>query len=355
MLRRRSVKAVAAVVIVTAVGPNPGFAFQVPAPPRDTPAPTRAEGRVTPRPAQARRAAGQGMLDLEDAIARAELVLAVRLVDMTEAKIVHGGKTEVITQQFRFEPVRTLKGIFARDSLLLTGQDLGIYQFGEAADRLGRGQMLLLLLGRQGPGYFNCNTAGSLDQSIPRLRDQADPLLAAVESLIGVTQQRDRAVKVTTLLAALRKAKDRDAVPLLISLGRRALVAAQTPGAAEVVAPFAGSPSPEVREAAAKAIAALLDADYLRQRELRERSVVAGRARLAPTSAPGSRARALALRGDSPASLVDGQPVSDPGARRRAARPVERGGFEVDRLPAQSRASSTASDASESVLSFARS
>ena len=140
MLRRRLVKAVAAVVIVTAVGPNPGFAFQVPAPPRDTPAPTRAEGRITPRPAQARRAAGQGMLDLEDAIARAELVLAVRLVDMTEAKIVHGGKTEVITQQFRFEPVRTLKGIFARDSLLLTGQDLGIYQFGEAADRLGAGR-----------------------------------------------------------------------------------------------------------------------------------------------------------------------------------------------------------------------
>src|SRR5262249_8211381 len=159
--------------------------------------------------------------------------------------------------------------------LLLTGQDLGISQFGEAADRLGRGQMLLLLLGRQGPGYFNCNSADSLDQSIPRLRDQADPLLAAVESLIGVTQRRDRAVKGTTLLAALRKAKDRDAVPLLISLSRRALVAAQTPDAAEVVAPFVGSPSPDVREAAARAIAALLDADYLRQSELRERSVAA--------------------------------------------------------------------------------
>ena len=67
------------------------------------------------------------MLDLEDAIARAELVLAVRLVDMTEARIVHGGKTEVITQQFRFEPVpHSLKGYLQRDSLLLTGQDLGI-------------------------------------------------------------------------------------------------------------------------------------------------------------------------------------------------------------------------------------
>ena len=83
------------------------------------PGPRPSQGH--PRPDQGRRSghtatcagpsrAGQGMLDLEDAIARAELVLAVRLVDMTEAKIVHGGKTEVITQQFRFEPVRTLEG-----------------------------------------------------------------------------------------------------------------------------------------------------------------------------------------------------------------------------------------------------
>ena len=64
-----------------------------------------------------------GILDLEDAIVRAELIVAVRLLDVTEARIVHGGKTEVVTQQFRFEPARTIQGIFARDSLLLTGQD----------------------------------------------------------------------------------------------------------------------------------------------------------------------------------------------------------------------------------------
>ncbi len=107
------------------------------------------------------------VLDLEDAIGRAELIVAVRLVDMSESKIVHGGKMEVVTQQFRFEPVRTIKGIFARDALLLTGQDLAIYQFAEGADRLEPGQMLLLLLGRQGPGYVNCNTAESIEQSIP--------------------------------------------------------------------------------------------------------------------------------------------------------------------------------------------
>jgi HEAT repeat protein len=220
-----------------------------------------------------RRPPKLGILDLEDAITRAELIVAVRLVDMSESKIVHGGKTEVVTQQFRFEPVRTIKGIFARDALLLTGQDLGIYQFAEGADRLEPGQMLLLLLGRQGPGYFNCNTAESLEQSIPRLSGQNDPLLSAVEALIAVSQRRDRGAKVATLLAALRKAKDRDALPLLISLRRRSLIAAQTPDAPDIVAPFLGNASPEVREVAVKTLASLFDADYLREGAPRERAV----------------------------------------------------------------------------------
>lgn len=215
------------------------------------------------------------ILDLEDALGRAELVVAVRLVDMTEAKIVHGGKTEVVTQQFRFEPVRTLKGIFARDALLLTGQDLGLSQFGDAADRLQQGQMLLLLLGRQGPGYFNCNTAESLDQSIPHLRNQDDPLIPAVEALITVTQQRDRAAKTSTLLAALRKAEDRDAVPLLLSLRRRALFAAQNADTPELVARFLKSASPEIRQVTAKTFASILEADYLKEGKLRETAVVA--------------------------------------------------------------------------------
>jgi HEAT repeat protein len=220
--------------------------------------------------APARRFAGRGLLDLEDAVARAELVIAVRLVDMSEAKIVHGGKTEVVTQQFKFEPVRTLKGIFARDALLMTGADLNISQYGEAAERLGRGQMLLVLLGRSAQGYFNCNTAWpTLEQSIPRLRDQDDPLLAAVQVLIGVTQQRDRAKKVELLLDGLRQAKGRPAIPLLMALRRRAVLAAQTPGALAAVTRSLGGAQPEVNEAVARTLQAVLEADYRDQRGLR--------------------------------------------------------------------------------------
>ncbi|WP_406698878.1 HEAT repeat domain-containing protein [Singulisphaera sp. Ch08] len=257
-----------ATFVMMTVAEHRGFAaVQAPATPKEAP--------KSARDAQTRRPAKQGILDLEDPIARADLILVVRLADITEAKIVHGGKTEVVTQQFRFEPVRTLKGIFARDSMLLTGQDLGTSQFAAGSSGLERGQLLLLLLARQGAGYLNCNQAGSLEQSIPRLRDQTDPLLSAVEALLAVTQTGDRGAKVAMLLDALRKAKDRDAAPLLISLRRRATFAAQTPEATEIVTRFLGDPASEIREVTARTLAALLDTDYLRQEPIREQAVKA--------------------------------------------------------------------------------
>src|SRR5262249_20800611 len=157
------------------------------------------------------------------------LILAVRLVDVTETKIVHGGRNLEVTEQYRFEPVRVLKGIFARESLLLTGQDLGIYRFAGSAERLPPGPLMLVLLGRQGQNYFNCNTNGALtlSQSIPRLDGKDDPLLPTVLALIEMTRLRDRAARVALLQTALKKASGRAVPPLLLSLGRRALLASQ--------------------------------------------------------------------------------------------------------------------------------
>ena len=167
------------------------------------------------------------VLDLELAVTQAELILAVRLVDVTETKIVHGGRDVQITEQYRFEPVQVLKGIFARESLLLTGQDLGIYRFAGGSERLPRGQLMLVLLGRQGQNYFNCCAAPTLSQSIPRLSGKKDPLIPAVEALIGMTRLRDRGARVELLSAAIKKATGRAVSPLLLSLGRRSSLAAR--------------------------------------------------------------------------------------------------------------------------------
>jgi HEAT repeat protein len=201
------------------------------------------------------------VLDLEPAVNQAELVLAVRLIDVTETKIVHGGTNVQITEQFRFEPVRVLKGIFARESLLLTGQDLGIYRFADSSERLARGQLMLVLLGRQGANYFNCNGAATLFQSIPRLEGKDDPLLPAVEVLIGMTRLRDRAARVELLRDGLKKAQGRAAAPLLLSLLRRAVLGARVPGVMDAILPYLKSSTPSTREVAARTTGALLAAD----------------------------------------------------------------------------------------------
>ena len=211
-----------------------------------------------PAPSQINR---PDVLDLEPAVAQAELILAVRLVDVTETRIVHGGRDVQVTEQYRFEPVRVLKGIFARESLLLTGQDLGIYRFAGGSERLPRGQLMLVLLGRQGQNYFNCNTAATLSQSIPRLAGKDDPLLPAVEALIGMTRLRDRVTRVTLLRDALQKASGRAVPPLLLAQSRRGLLAVREPGVAQAILPFLKSTTASTREVAARTLVALLDAD----------------------------------------------------------------------------------------------
>jgi HEAT repeat protein len=201
------------------------------------------------------------VLDLEPAVVQAELILAVRLVDVTETKIVYGGRNVQITEQYRFEPVRVLKGIFARESLLLTGQDLGIYRFAESSDRLSRGQLMLVLLGRQDRGYVNCNEGATLAQSIPRLAGMDDPLLAAVDVLIAMTRKRDRAARVALVRDGLKGATGRAAPPLLLSLARRALLAAQDPGVMAAILPYLKTGTPSHREVAARTLGAMFEAD----------------------------------------------------------------------------------------------
>jgi hypothetical protein len=163
------------------------------------------------------------VLDLESSLQRADLVVAAKLVEVTESRVVQGGRNVQVTQQHRFEPVRIIKGIFARDALLMTGNDLGVYQFAAAGERLQPGQILLILLARQGQNFMNCNPAATLGQSIPRLTGLDDPLLSAVDVLIAAARQRDRKARVQTLLDGLMKAKGREAGPLLLALERRAV------------------------------------------------------------------------------------------------------------------------------------
>ena len=211
-------------------------------------------------------------LDLESALADSGLVLVGRVTDVSETKVGVGGKGERSLLQYKFEPVSVLKGIFSRESLLLTSDDLGTQHFNDAAP-IQRGELRLLVLGRSFAGYAMRREAPSLDQAMPPLRDANDELLATVKVLLAVNHSSDRAKKVALLLDGLRKQKGAPVIPLLVAVERRSLLAAQTSGAVGSIAPHLSDPSSAVREQAAKTLCFLLKADYLDQPKFREAAV----------------------------------------------------------------------------------
>src|ERR1700730_66767 len=230
-------------------------------------------------------------LDLESALADSGLVLVGRVTDVSETKIGMGGKGERSLLQYKFEPVLVLKGVFSRESLLLTSADLGTQQFNGVTDAapIEAGQLRLLMLGRSFAGYAMRREARSFDQAIPRLNSTNDELIATVNILLAVNHNLDRAKKVALLLDGLRKQKGAPVIPLLVAVERRSLLAAQTPGAVESIAPHLNDASPAVREQGAKTLHALLKADYLDQTKFRDvaaHALAASIARPDPSFAP---------------------------------------------------------------------
>lgn len=211
-------------------------------------------------------------LDLESALADSSLVLVGRVTGVSETKIGVGGKGERSLLQYKFQRVLVLKGVFSRESLLLTSDDLGTQQFTDAAP-IEPGQLRLLVLGHSFAGYAVRQEAPSQNQAIPPLIDPSDALLATVNVLLAVNHSSDRAKKVTLLLDGLRKQVGAAAIPLLIAVERRSLLAAQTPEAVESIARHLSDSSPAVREQAAKTLHSLLKADYLDQPKFRESAV----------------------------------------------------------------------------------
>ena len=208
-------------------------------------------------------------LELEEAAASAELILVVRVEEVSEIRIVSGGKGESATQQFRLKPLRVVKGVFARPELILGSSDLG-YRFGGQMRNLKAGQTRLLFLGRSDVGYRNVNERdNSLDHALPPLADENDPLLQGVSALLALHAEPDRFRRVALLTAALAKNSGPSAVPLLAAIPPRALLAAQRADAAPAILRHLADPSPAVRIAAAAALRSVLGADYLQHDALR--------------------------------------------------------------------------------------
>src|SRR5256885_17130469 len=62
---------------------------------------------------------------LEPGVGQAHLVMVVRVASISKLTVVEGAKTDVALREYRFQPIRRLKGIFQRDQLSMTATDLG--------------------------------------------------------------------------------------------------------------------------------------------------------------------------------------------------------------------------------------
>src|SRR5579863_7746609 len=303
-------------------------------------------------------------LDLEPALDQAALVVVARVKDVSETKLIMGGKMESSLVEFKFTPELVLKGVYSRDTLSLTSVDLGGMRYGDLT-AIRKGQLRLLILDRSPQGYALEASAPSLAQAIPLIQEasegveagelhgsaQDDPLIESVKALLAVGTNPDRAGRVALLVAALRTEPTRPTdrtdlrreppidgrapsppaplpqgergvmapngptratreapgtIPLMVALGRRALLAAQTPGAVAALAPHLTDASPAVREQAAATLHALLDADYLNQPQLRREAVQALAASLSRAGASfAPRVAALEALGAAGPSVLE--------------------------------------------------
>lgn len=163
---------------------------------------------------------------LESAVSQAHLVMVARVVSISRVTVVEGAKTDVALREFRFQPVRKLKGLFQRDQLSMTASDLGIpAEDLTAGVPLKEGEYrLLILVQPRGLTSYGCVSAGpgvTFDERVPLLKGPDDPLLSVVETLIRVADSRSRREKAALLIERLAEPGGPSA-PLLTSLQLRA-------------------------------------------------------------------------------------------------------------------------------------
>lgn len=192
---------------------------------------------------------------LEPVVGQAHLVMVARVASISRLTVVEGAKTDVVLREYRFQPVRRLKGIFQRDQLSMTADDLGCPADDAAlAPPLKEGEFRLLILAQQQGRTLGCVSASpgatTFEERVPLLTGPDDPLVAVVETLIQVADSRSRRERAALLVERLARVDGLAAVPLLSSLRLRADWAAADERALASLARLARHPSTAVRGAA---------------------------------------------------------------------------------------------------------
>lgn len=200
---------------------------------------------------------------LEPGVGQAHLVMVARVASISRLTVVEGAKTDVALREYRFQPVRRLKGVFQRDQLSMTAADLGCPADDAAlAPPLKEGEFRLLILAQQQGRTLGCVSAApgatTFEERVPFVSGPDDPLVAVIETLIRVADSRSRRERAALLVERLAGAYGLPAVPLLSSLRFRADWAAADPRAFASLARLAHDPIAAVRGAALEVLRDML-------------------------------------------------------------------------------------------------
>jgi HEAT repeat protein len=211
---------------------------------------------------------------LEPGVNQAHLVMVARVASISRLTVVEGAKTDVAIREYRFQPIRRLKGIFQRDQLSMTGADLGCpAEDAVLAPPLKEGEFRLLILAQQDGRFLGCVSAApgatNFGERVPLLKGPDDPLVAVVETLILVADARSRRERATLLVKRLEHIDGLSAVPLLTSLRLRADWAAADERALASLTRLAHDQAPAVRTAALEVLRDIL-ATQIRPQDARQ-------------------------------------------------------------------------------------
>jgi HEAT repeat protein len=201
--------------------------------------------------------------NLEPGVNQAHLVMVARVASISRLTVVEGAKTDVAIREYRFQPIRRLKGLFQRDQLSMTTADLGCpVEHTSLAPPLKEGEFRLLILAQQQGMSYGCVSAApgatTFEQRVPLLSGPDDPLVAVVETLIQVADSRSRRDRANLLVKRLEGVDGLPAVPILSSLRFRADWAAADDRSLPALLRLARDPSPAVRGAALEVLRDLL-------------------------------------------------------------------------------------------------
>jgi HEAT repeat protein len=218
---------------------------------------------------------------LEPGVSQAHLVMVARVASISRLTVVEGAKTDVAVREYRFQPIRRLKGIFQRDQLSMTATDLGCPPDDAAlAPPLKEGEFRLLILAQQQGRFMGCVSAApgatTFGERVPLLTGPDDPLVAVVETLIQVADARSRRERATLLIDRLAHFEPRgadrlsadppyglSAVPILSSLRLRADWAAADERTLALLTRGTHDPAPAVRGAALEVLRDILASGFL--------------------------------------------------------------------------------------------